>query len=204
MATTRKTPKTERAGRRGAGRPRSEQSRRAILNATLALLESDGYRKLTVEAIAARAGVGKQTIYRWWRRKADVVLEAWTDAAAKRIPEPDTGELAGDLALFVGETCRRAEQSAPLLCALMAEAQLDEDFSDRFGHAFIAVRRAVVRRILERGVQRGELAEQADLELLIDLVYGPMWYRLLNRHGALDRAFVERVCSAVIAAGRLL
>src|ERR1700721_1177340 len=88
-------------GKRAPGRPRSETSRQAILSAALSLASEDGYAHATIDGIAARAGVGKQTIYRWWPTKADVVLEACTAKADLHVPVTDRGSYAADLRAFL-------------------------------------------------------------------------------------------------------
>ena len=194
MASVRKKKKKTRT----TGRPRSERSRQAILTAALELLETEGYRGISIEAIAARAGVGKQTIYRWWSCKADVVLEAYAEAAAERSPDPDTGAIRSDLMHFVRTTFAGACEASSILCSLMAEAQLNGDFADRFRNAFINSRRAILYRILDRGIARGELASDIDRQLLADLIYGPMWYRLLNRHAPVDAELAAELVSIVM------
>src|SRR3954471_7262811 len=97
------------------GRRRSNKSHKAILQAALDLLEQDGYRALTIEAIAARAGVGKQTIYRWWPSKAAVVLEAFTVNAATQIPQPNTGSLQQDLQKFFAATLHAGGERTALV-----------------------------------------------------------------------------------------
>jgi len=126
-------PETERPK---VGRKRSEEARRAILTASLDLLRERGYGKVSVDAIAERAGVGKQTMYRWWRSKGDVVLEALTEEARAAIVDRDTGELEGDLRAFLAATFRALagpRSLGPVMRGLMAEAQLDTEFGIRFG-----------------------------------------------------------------------
>src|SRR5438874_11732549 len=115
-------------GDRRPGRPRSEATRMAIEAAALAELKERGYASLTIEGIAARAGAGKQTIYRWWQSKADVVLDAMLELAAARIKIPDTGNLQDDLRSFLSDTFRQRGQR-PVLAGLMAHAQLDPVFA---------------------------------------------------------------------------
>jgi len=184
------------------GRPRSSRSHDAILSAALELLESEGYRRVTIEAIAAQAGVGKQTIYRWWSSKADIVLEAFARAGGTQVPEPDTGALNSDLRAFVRSTLRAVKSHERVLCTLMAEAQLDGEFADKLRTVLIGSRRASLLRVFDRAAARGDLAEQLDRELLVDLVYGPMWYRLLNKHAPVGRALADQLVGIVMAVVR--
>ena len=185
---------------------RSSESHAAILAATVELLEEVGYRNLTVEGVARRAGVGKQTIYRWWQgSKAALVLEAFTSVSDERVPPPDTGSVRSDLLAIMrpvfalnGEL-RRGTALANR--TLMAEAQLDPDFHERY----VALHRywwGPLREVLERGVARGELAKGTDVQLLIDLLLGASWYRLLLEHAPLDRRTADRVVDVVLDGAR--
>src|SRR5512145_1675741 len=123
-----------------AGRPRSESSRLAILAAALAVLRQEGYAALNIEGIARAAGVGKQTIYRWWPSKAAIVLEALRESADREQAVATKGTLAEDLEAFFKSTFRaitRDDGYGPLLRALMAEAQRDEEFARSFREVFV-------------------------------------------------------------------
>lgn len=179
---------------------RSARARSAILAAAAALLEEVGWRGLTVDMIAARAGVGKQTIYRWWPSKASVVLEGVADLTSRRIPEPDTGAMHRDMvallltfaAVMADPRIRRA------WAGLVAEMQVNPDFARDFRAGFTAGRRAVFRRVLESGQARGELPPGAPLDLLADLLIGPVWYRILNDHAPFDADFVQALVAEVL------
>jgi AcrR family transcriptional regulator len=188
-------------GDRRPGRPRSETARQAILTAAIAELKERGYAALTIEGIAARAGVGKQTIYRWWSSKADLVLDAMLDLTATRITVPDEGSLPADLIGFLGETFRQRGQR-PVLVGLMAQALLDPVFAVAFRDRFLFGRRAVLRQILDRAAERGEIAPDIDQELVIDVVYGVLWYRLLLDHAPLDEEAGRRLAELVVRAVR--
>ncbi|GAA3526352.1 TetR/AcrR family transcriptional regulator [Amycolatopsis ultiminotia] len=163
------------------GRKRSEQSRLAILTATLELVEEAGYGALTIEGIAARSGVGKQTIYRWWPSKADVLLDAIATTADIRAPEPDEGSFGADLALFLEHTYEMSTESrvADTLRALMAQAQIDPGFRKRFCEDFLFRRRDALGKVVERARERGELPAGVTPDTVTDLVFGTLWYRLL-------------------------
>jgi AcrR family transcriptional regulator len=180
------------------GRPRSEHSHEAILDAVLELLEAEGYGALTIEGVARQAGVGKQTIYRWWKCKAELVLEAYANHAASKIPVPDRGTVRGDLEAFLGAGFKRlTDISGPIMRGLMADAVHDEEFREVLMTAFLGKRRDALKEILQRGVARGELEPGADLDLACDLILGPMWYRLLLQHGKLDARFARQLAGAV-------
>lgn len=174
---------------RKGGRTRSPEAHQAALTTTAALLEERGYQAITIEAVAERSGVAKSTIYRWWRSKPELVMEAYTQQVAERMPSPDTGGVEGDLAAFMGQLYRVVEhpQRVRALRGLMAEAQLDPAFREPF-RDWVNGRREVVAVLLRRGVSRGELAADVDLDHAVDLVFGPFWYRLLVEHAPLDPA----------------
>ncbi|HJP75289.1 MAG TPA: TetR/AcrR family transcriptional regulator [Pseudonocardiaceae bacterium] len=186
---------------RPRGRPRSAASQQAILDAALGELRERGYAALTIEGIANRAGVGKQTIYRWWSSKADVVLDALLDLTSTRIVVPDEGSLSDDLIAFLRATFRQRGQR-PVLIGLMAEAVLDPAFATQFRDRFLFSRRAALRSIMQRAVERGEVAAELDLELLIDVVYGVLWYRLLLDHAPINEAAGQQLAALVVRAAK--
>ncbi|MFJ8436006.1 TetR/AcrR family transcriptional regulator [Kitasatospora sp. NPDC094019] len=175
--------------RRTGGRIRNEDAHDAVLTAAIELVEELGYQPVTVERIAARARVAKSTIYRWWKSKAPLVMDAYRATVEQRVPEPDTGSLDGDLTAFA--TALYGVTAHPLrvraLRGLMAEAQLDPAFAEPF-RAWVESRRAVVLTLLDRGVQRGELPPTADLDAATDQLFGLFWYRLLVGHQPLEPA----------------
>lgn len=175
-------------------RTRSEQSRQAILNAVFTATRERGYGALTADALAQAAGVGKQTIYRWWHSLNEVALDALREHA-KAIPSPRTGTLAGDLAAFLRASFQLLrggrDPTGRILKGLMAEAQLDTAFARSFA-AFIDARRGVLRAIVRRHVP---VSRDADVEATVDMLFGAMWYRLLVEHAALDRAFAQSLAT---------
>jgi AcrR family transcriptional regulator len=181
-------------------RRRNQRSHQAILKATAELLEEKGYRDICIEAIASRAGVGKQTIYRWWPSKAAVVMEAYSEKATQNIPTPDTGSVKQDLCQIIQQlfAMLTTTTTGTAVTGLIAEAQMDASLAEAFREQFIKCRRAATRTILERGIARGELRPDLNLELVIDTIYGPIWYRLLLKHAALDDAFAEELVNFLI------
>ncbi len=178
---------------------RNKEAHQAILQATLAILESEGYRALTIEGIAAKAGVGKTTIYRWWTSKAAIVLEALTQQAAILVPLPDEGSLRADLTLFFSTAFQVLNGlTGTGVRSLMAEAQFDAAFAQEFRTTFINARRKALITLFQRGIARGELAGKSNLEFLADMMYGPMWYRLLNQHAPLDEGFAHQLVDFII------
>jgi AcrR family transcriptional regulator len=181
------------------GRPRSEDSHEAILDAVLEMLEQEGYGALTIESVARQAGVGKQTIYRWWKSKAELVLEAYANHAASKLPMPDKGALRADLEWFFCAAFKRlTDISGPTMRGLMADAVYDPEFLEILREVLIAKRRAVLMAVLERGQARGELRPDADLDVMADLLFGALWYRLLVQHAKLDGRFAKQLVGSVL------
>ncbi|WP_405488009.1 TetR/AcrR family transcriptional regulator [Nocardia sp. NBC_00511] len=181
------------------GRRRNEATHRAILDAALRLLAESAGAPVTIDAIARAAGVGKQTVYRWWPSKGAVLLEALTDRSALEVPQPDSGSLRTDLRAIISSTFAGAQHSstASALRTLVREAAQDPHLAELL-QTFTAQRRASVREVLERGQQRGELPADADLDLMIDQFYGVFWYRFILGHGPLDRETAERLADSIL------
>ncbi|GAA2043936.1 TetR/AcrR family transcriptional regulator [Catenulispora yoronensis] len=178
--------------RRTGGRVRNADAHTAILDATAELLEEVGYASLTMEGIATRADVAKSTIYRWWKSKGVLAMDAYAHVVAARMPEPDTGSLRGDLVGFVRELYRVGKYPLRVrtLQGLMAEAQLDASFAPLF-QEWTGQRRAVVRAMFARAVARGELAATTDIDHAVDVIFGVFWYRLLLGHEHLKPSEAE-------------
>jgi AcrR family transcriptional regulator len=140
-----------------------------------------GYARLTIEGIAARAGTGKQTIYRWWPSKADVVLDALATKADLYVPIPDEGSYAADLRAFLLASFALGKQDRliGILRALMAQAQIDPEFWQRFRDAFLQRRRDALAVITGRARARGDLPGAASPGTVADIVFGVVWYRIL-------------------------
>jgi AcrR family transcriptional regulator len=189
----------EPASRRG--RPRSERSRQAILEAAAELLLAHGLGGVSMDAVAARAGAGKATIYRWWPSKEALALDAlyarWEPAAGNA---PDTGSLRGDLlALLEPWVEMVGERSyARVMAAILAAAQDDPAFAERYRERFVHPRREPARAAFARARRRGEIAPGLDVELALDLVYGPVYHRLLHGHAPLDGDFARRLVEAAL------
>lgn len=178
---------------RPPGRPRSETARQSILAAALELTAEVGYASLTIEGIAARAGVGKQTIYRWWPSKADVLLDAGVTKADLYVPVTDHGSYAADLRAFLTASYEIANKPhfADLLRALMAQAQIDQSFGERFRVAFLQRRRDALAVIVDRARQRGDLPRQPADDVIADIVFGTIWYRVIATRHLLDTELVD-------------
>jgi AcrR family transcriptional regulator len=173
---------------RRPGRPRSARAHVAILEATLELLAERGLVALTMEGVAARAGVGKATVYRRWTSKSALVQEAITRIGTGDLPLPDTGSVRGDVVAMM--SARRESASATragfFIPRLAAEAAGDPELGPLLDEVLVQPGRRIMRLILERGIERGELRPGLDLESAIDLLVGAIVYRLLYSGGDLS------------------
>ncbi|WP_421900649.1 TetR/AcrR family transcriptional regulator [Maridesulfovibrio sp.] len=186
-----------------AGRPRSEKAQQAVLNATYELLNENGGKKLTIEAIAQKAGVGKPTIYRWWPSLADIVLEAVLSQADNKIPIPPYESLQTSLRQFLHKSMESInEGDGANLRYLMSLAQQDDSFRDRFRENFVLKRQAILKSILEQAVEANEISSTQDLDILVDILFGAMWYRLLIGHGIMDESFADKLTETAIRLGQ--
>ncbi|WP_329173998.1 TetR/AcrR family transcriptional regulator [Streptomyces sp. NBC_01477] len=183
------------------GRPRSETARRAVLDAALALCQSGGYQALTMKGIAETAGVGRQTVYRWWPAKQDVLIDALRDLALRKAEhlDPETGDTLRDVRTLLDATFTLTTAlTGNALVGLMAEAQHDPALSQRLQATVIGPRRQALRLLLARGVEDGALSEEAvPLDLAVDFAFGTMWYRLISRHAPVDSGLAEQMTTAL-------
>jgi AcrR family transcriptional regulator len=183
------------------GRRRSKRSHRAILDATQQLLVERGYPAVSIEGIAARAGVGKQTIYRWWPSKAALVLEAYLSGEDAVSHPSEAGSVHEDVrALLSWLIAVLAEPTGGgVVAGLVAELPHDADLAEGFRRDVVPARREPMLAALEQGRERGEIRADADLELAVDELHGAVFYRLLLSGQPLDEAFVARLADQVLA-----
>jgi AcrR family transcriptional regulator len=182
------------------GRKRSAEAEAAILKATLYLLERQPLRKVTADAIARRAGVSKATIYKWWPNKSLVALDAYQASMTEQVAMPDTGSAEQDFieqlksvaAFYAGSLGR-------LVCQFLAEGQSDPEFLKLFRERFLYARRDTARVMWLRGVDRGEVRKEIDGEIVLDLIYGPIIFRLLAGHGPLSASESQALVEAVFS-----
>ena len=188
----------ENGGQQAAGRPRSEEAHQAILDATLELLVEVGFSALTVEGVASRAGVGKATIYRRWASKLPLVVEAFGQLPG--FEEIDSGSVAEDLKQMLRGYIQ-VFNSTPLASALPSlagERAHNPELSELFDPVS-RQRRVPLRRALERGVARGELPADLDLELAADLVVGPIAVSLFFKGGKLSPRMVGPIVDLALS-----
>lgn len=176
------------------GRPRNNAAEQAILAASYQLLLEIGFGSVTVDKIAEQAKVSKATIYKWWPNKAAVVMDGYLSAASARLPVPDTGSLREDIRIHAANLAEfLISREGKVITELIGEGQFDEGLAEAYRTRFFKPRRLEARQLLERGVQRGELTVNLDIECTIDLIYGPIFYRLLLTGDKLDGEFINKL-----------
>jgi AcrR family transcriptional regulator len=187
-------------GTRPPGRPRSEESRQSILRSTLKLLKQDGgFPELSIEAIAADANVGKTTVYRWWPTKAALVADAFLASAEEELQFPNTGSVQKDMSLQMKRLIRiLRSKRGKVVAALLAGGQSDPELIEAFRERFLWPRRRQAYQTLQRGIDRGELPADSDLDLILDSLYGPIYMRFLIRHDKLHEGFADEICALVL------
>ena len=183
------------------GRPRSDRARKAILKAAAELLLAPDGDAVSVDAVAAKAGVSKATIYRWWRSKQSLTLDALYDEWATAPPVRDTGTIRGDLLALLRPWVRVVTQRsyARVLARLITETQTDPDFAEEYQARFLQPRRDAGRAVFARAIERGEIPPDTDVEVALDLLYGPLYHRLLHGHARLNDRFVRQVVDTTLA-----
>ena len=183
------------------GRPRSERSHRAILNSANEILQERGFVDLTMDEVAQRAGVSKATIYRWWPTKGTLVFEAFSDNFLALQPQPDTGSLREDLLAALRGWIRTVKGTVTgrTLVSLIAEVQRDPDLAEIWRERFVTRVRARHRLIFDRALGRGDISADFDPDVLLDLVFGPAYHRLLQSHLPLSDRFAQAVIDTVVA-----
>src|ERR671921_2198790 len=185
---------------RPPGRPRSERARRAILQAANELLESEGFAAVTVEAIAERARVSKATVYRWWPNKAAVVMDGFFSTVSSEVPFPHTGHAREDIRLHMRRLTEAfSGKIGHTVAVLIAEGQADPELAEALRSRWLSVRRTEAREILELGIERSELREDLDPEVAVDILYGPIYYRMLVGHAPLEEDFANALADHVFA-----
>lgn len=190
---------TEQPGR--VGRPRSEKRKAAILAAAGDLMMEGGLKAATMEAIAARAGVGKATVYKWWPSRGAVALEGFMLRAADSWTLPEGASAAESLRVIAVAAVRLFTRTpaGPLMRALAVDAQSDPEIAQAIREQWLSPRRAVTSEILREGMRTGELRPDLDIAATNDMIFAPVYFRLLFGHEPLDEEFAERTVRQVFA-----
>src|SRR6201988_2360907 len=183
-------------GKRPPGRPRSEQARQAIPRSTLKILGKNGFSDFKIEEVAARASVGKATVYRWWPNKGALIADAFASSTTRKLRFPDTGSVYADMSQQMRQLIKifRSRRGG-IVSAILAAGQGDKNLLHDFRERFLWPRRREAYRTLRRAIARGELRKDADLDLILDSLYGPIYMRFLIQHDRLTPDFVEHLCA---------
>ncbi|MEM8902988.1 MAG: TetR/AcrR family transcriptional regulator [Actinomycetota bacterium] len=180
------------------GRKRDEDARQRILDAAFELVGASDPGAVAINDIAETAGVAKQTIYRWWPSRTAVILDALVDGTMKATPFRESDDIEADFAAHLRTVIRLFESpTGGLIRELLAEAQSDESIAEEFRQRFWAPRRELSRSRLERGIELGHLRADLDPELVLDVVYGAVWLRLVVRHARSRPADADAIVAAV-------
>ncbi len=174
----------------------------AILDAARELLAEAGVRELTVEGVAARSGVAKTTIYRRWRGKDELALAVLIDMVEKVVSTPDLDDTRAELVSFVDAAVKILGSTlmGRVMQGLVSELATNPDLASAFRERVVAMRVGEVRRLVERGIERGDLRPDTDIELVHELLFGPVYYRLLLSGAKLGKGLAERIVDAVLSA----
>jgi AcrR family transcriptional regulator len=181
------------------GRPRSERAHQAILTAARELLIEEGFASLRLEHVAARAGVGKATIYRRWASKEALAQDLLTQLAGPHIEVPDSGNTRDEMLAAVTNPMRAVTETdfGPVIKAMLSQIASNPRVGDPFRATVVEARRAEITKVIERGVARGDLRPDADPGVATELLVGPVYFRLMFG-GVLDLDFAEQIVDSVL------
>ncbi|MEM9133952.1 MAG: TetR/AcrR family transcriptional regulator [Actinomycetota bacterium] len=180
------------------GRTRDDNARLRILDAAFELVGGDGPGAVTINSIAAEAGVAKQTIYRWWPSRTAVVLDALVHGTMRATPFRRSDDIRGDFERHLAAVIKLFNSpTGAVIRELVADAQSDEDIADEFRARFWGPRRDLSAARLRAGQEQGTIRSDLDVELVLDTVYGPLWLRLLIGHLPMRRTDAARIVDAV-------
>jgi len=185
-------------GLRGPGRPRSEKARQAVIRSTLTLLKRVGFNELSIESVAAHAGVGKATIYRWWPSKAALVIDAFASAVDEELRFPSAKSVLESLR----QQMRRwvvifRSPLGRIVATVIGAGQSDPAILDAFRAHWVEPRREKARTLLRQAMKNGGIRDDVDPDMVLDLLYGPLYLRLLLQHAPLDEQFVDTVFAVI-------
>jgi AcrR family transcriptional regulator len=179
---------------------RSERTEAAILAATRDLLAQGGVRELTVEGVAAQSGVAKTTIYRRWRSRDELALAVLLDMVQTVAPVPARGDTRSELVALVKGAVHVLGKTlmGTVMQGLVSELATDPELARAFREQVVALRMHEVEQVLQRGIERGDLRPDINISLAQEMLFGPVYYRLLLSGAPLDRSLAERIVDAVL------
>lgn len=177
-----------------AGRPRSAEAQRAVLDAARELFAAGGYQAATIDAVAARSGVAKTTIYRWWPNRASLLVEVLAEVHTAAVPLPASGDGARAIRGELRDAAAAANGlTGKLLMALIGEAQHDAEVRAELLEGLFYPRRATTARVIRRAQESGAIRPDVPTDVAADLLFGPLFYRMLVRHDSVTTAFMMQV-----------
>jgi AcrR family transcriptional regulator len=179
---------------------RSEDARQAVLQAADDLLVEKGFAGVTIEGVAAAAGVAKQTIYRWWGSKTDILLDTFLEDAARDLAPREHQTLAEDLRAHLGRLARflSDNDAGAVFKALIGHAQHDAAFAEKLRTHYLDEQRERDRAPLDRAIERGELPKDMDVPAAVDMLVGPIYHRVLMTGDPVDERFVEALVKGFV------
>ena len=181
------------------GRPRSERARLAVLEAASDLLDEGGIGAATIEAIAARAGVSKVTIYKWWPTRGAVAIDAYFHRYRQTGTFADSGDVQADLSAQIKVLIRAFRgRAGSIMAELIGQAQTDPVLAEALRTHWIGPRRSATAAVLQRAVDRGELRPDIDIAAVMDQLYGPVYYRLTMGHEALTPGLADTLVMSLL------
>jgi AcrR family transcriptional regulator len=184
---------------RPPGRPRCDATRKAVLAAAYDLLAEGGLSRFTIEGVAARSGVARSTIYRWWPSKGALAMEGFLEATAADLALPASESVIADLQASLRLFARLVRGKAGrIIRCIIAEGQGDPETIDAFLTGFVIPRRAELRAVVERGIECGELRADLDVEMALYSLFAPLYQRMLLNEGV-DDAWVDRLSGFALA-----
>lgn len=183
---------------------RETGTRERALSAAAKILRREGYSRLTMERVAAESGLAKTTLYRRWPTRAALCRELYLEVASRELHDPDTGDVASDLRHICNTVVHLQTKTVagPAFRGLIAEAQSNPESNAAFLAEFATRRREITRRVLTRAIQRGEIREDTDIDLVVDTLGGATTFRLLQGHAPLSRKFANALVTLVLSGCR--
>jgi len=183
---------------RGRGRPQGDEVKIAILKAANELLENEGYSGFTIEAVAARAGAARSTIYRWWPTRGALAMAGFLSETAPKIAYRSTKSPISDLKqqiMLVAEVY--GGKVGRTISAIVAQGQGDPETLKALLDGYVRPRRDEAKLVLKRGIECGELRSDIDLDVVVDALYGPIWYRILVPHAPITVKWAAKLTDQV-------
>lgn len=182
----------------GRGRRRAEDVRRATLTAAAELLLAEGVHALSFSKVAARAGVSKMTLYKWWPSPGALAFDAYFDTFKETLAFPDTGDIGRDLTTQLHSFVDLLNRNGPAIAGIIGAAQGDPGLAEALSTHYVIQRRALAVERLTRAQQAGQIRAEADLETIVDQLWGAVYHRLLMPAQPLSGEFADRLIANLL------